>query len=57
MSERMIERDESGREIVYMSGKDLPSKFEWSKHINNCVLPWRPKVASGANVFLVVHDA
>ena len=37
MSERMIERDERGREIVYVSGKDLPTKFEWSKHMNNCV--------------------
>ena len=25
MSERVIERDESGREIVYVSGKDIPT--------------------------------
>ena len=35
--ERMIERDEFGREIVYVSGKDIPNKFKWTKHINNCV--------------------
>ena len=33
--ERMVERDEFGREIVYVSGKDLPTKHEWGKHINN----------------------
>ena len=33
----MSERDEFGREIVYVSGKDLPNKHEWSKHINNMV--------------------
>ena len=37
MSERMIERDEFGREIVYVSGKDIPSRPQWNKHINNCV--------------------
>ena len=37
MSERMVERDERGREIVYVSGKDLPTKHEWTKHINNIV--------------------
>ena len=37
MSERVVERDERGREIVYVSGKDVPNIFEWSKHINNCV--------------------
>ena len=37
MSERMIERDERGREIVYVSGKDLPTKYEWTKHINTLV--------------------
>ena len=37
MSERMVERDERGREIVYVSGKDIPTKFQWSKHMNNCV--------------------
>ena len=30
-----IERDEFGREIVYVSGKDTPNKFQWTKHINN----------------------
>ena len=37
MSERMVERDVRGREIVYVSGKDLPTKHAWGKHINNCV--------------------
>ena len=37
MSERMIERDERGREIVYVSGKDIPTTFKWTKHINNLV--------------------
>ena len=37
MSERMVERDERGREIVYVSEKDLPTKYEWGKHINNLV--------------------
>ena len=37
MSERRVERDESGREIVYVSGKDIPTKHEWNKHINNLV--------------------
>ena len=32
MSDRMVERDERGREIVYVSGKDLPTVYEWSKH-------------------------
>ena len=36
MSE-IIERDEFGREIVYVSGKDIPSRPQWSKHINNLV--------------------
>ena len=35
--ERVVERDEFGREIVYVSGKDIPNKFKWTKHINNCV--------------------
>ena len=35
--ERMVERDEFGREIVYVSGKDIPNRFKWSKHINNLV--------------------
>ena len=25
--EKVIERDEFGREIVYVSGKDIPNKF------------------------------
>ena len=33
----MIERDEFGREIVYVSGKDIPSRPKWNKHINNLV--------------------
>ena len=33
----MVERDERGREIVYVSGKDIPTKFQWNKHINNLV--------------------
>ena len=33
----MVERDEFGREIVYVSGKDIPNKFKWNKHINNLV--------------------
>ena len=37
MSERMVERDEFGREIVYVSGKDIPSRPKWNKHINNLV--------------------
>ena len=37
MSERMVERDESGREIVYVSGKDIPCIPQWNKHINNLV--------------------
>ena len=38
MSERMIERDERGREIVYVDGeKSVPNKFQWTKHINNLV--------------------
>ena len=37
MSEKTVERDEFGREIVYVSGKDIPSKFQWTKHINNLV--------------------
>ena len=32
-----IERDEFGREIVYVSGKDIPSRPKWNKHINNLV--------------------
>ena len=32
-----IERDEFGREIVYVSGKDIPSRPQWGKHINNLV--------------------
>ena len=37
MSEKTVERDEFGREIVYVSGKDLPNTFQWTKHINNLV--------------------
>ena len=33
----MIERDERGREIVYVSEKDIPTTFKWNKHINNLV--------------------
>ena len=33
----MVERDEFGREIVHVSGKDIPNKFQWNKHINNLV--------------------
>ena len=33
----MVERDEFGREIVYVSGKDIPSRPQWNKHINNLV--------------------
>ena len=33
----MVERDEFGREIVYVSGKDIPSRPQWTKHINNLV--------------------
>ena len=35
--ERVVERDEFGREIVYVSGKDIPSRPQWNKHINNLV--------------------
>ena len=35
MSERMIERDESGREIVYVDR--VPRTAQWNKHINNLV--------------------
>ena len=35
--ERVVERDEFGREIVYVSGKDIPNKFKWTKHIHNLV--------------------
>ena len=41
MCERMIERDvirrerERGKETVYVSGKDIPSRPKWNKHINN----------------------
>ena len=35
MSERMIERDERGREIVYVDR--IPSVPQWNKHINNLV--------------------
>ena len=38
MSERMIERDERGREIVYViDEKYVPNTFKWNKHINNLV--------------------
>ena len=34
----MSERDESGREIVYVvDEKYVPCTKQWSKHINNCV--------------------
>ena len=33
----MVERDDRGIEIVYVRGKDLPTKFQWNKHINNLV--------------------
>ena len=33
----MTERDESGREIVYISGRATPNIFQWNKHINNLV--------------------
>ena len=33
----MVERDEFGREIVYVSGKDIPSRPQWSKHINKAI--------------------
>ena len=32
-----IERDEFGREIVYVSGKDIPNEFKWTKLMNNLV--------------------
>ena len=35
MSERMIERDERGREIVYVDR--IPDRPKWNKHINNLV--------------------
>ena len=35
MSERMIERDERGREIVYVDR--IPSTPQWNKHVNNMV--------------------
>jgi len=37
MSERTVERDERGKEIVYVNEKYVPNKFMWSKHINNLV--------------------
>ena len=37
MSERMVERDERGREIVYVDEKCVPCTPEWNKHINNLV--------------------
>ena len=33
MSERMVERDERGREIVYVD--HVPCTSEWNMHINN----------------------
>ena len=33
----MIDRDERGREIVYIDEKCLPTVPQWSKHINNLV--------------------
>ena len=35
--ERVVERDEFGREIVYVSGKDIPCRPQWNMHINNLV--------------------
>ena len=35
MSERIVERDDKGREIVFVNR--IPSTPKWSKHINNCV--------------------
>ena len=35
MSERMVERDERGREIAYVNR--IPNTFQWTKHINNLV--------------------
>ena len=35
MSERMSERDERGREIVYVN--HIPCTKQWTKHINNLV--------------------
>ena len=46
MSERTVERDERGREIVYVSGKDVPCTPQWDMHITyfvydkNSVSPW-----------------
>ena len=37
MSERMVERDERGREIVYVDEKYVPTTPQWNKHINNLV--------------------
>ena len=37
MSERMVERDERGREIVYVDEKCVPNTYKWNKHINNLV--------------------
>ena len=38
MNVRMVERDERGREIVYVvDEKYVPNVFKWTKHINNCV--------------------
>ena len=38
MSERMVERDERGREIVYVvDEKYVPNTPQWNKHINNLV--------------------
>ena len=35
MSERMVERDERGREIVYVDR--VPNTPQWNKHISNLV--------------------
>ena len=35
MSERVVERDVRGREIVHLS--DIPRRPQWNMHINNLV--------------------
>ena len=30
-------REMNLRKTVYVSGKDIPTKYEWNKHINNLV--------------------
>ena len=37
MSERVVERDQKGRDIVYVDEKYVPCTPQWNMHINNMV--------------------